>query len=489
MANILVVDDDENILEVIRTRLEANGHRVETCPDPLDALDFLREQACDLIVSDVRMPQIDGIEFLRRVRQLRYAVPVILLTAYGTIPSAVEAIKEGAFDYLTKPFQGKELVKTVERALDDAAKALAHVRGTADPKHFPGVYGTSQRMRELYPLLERICETDSTVLVQGESGTGKELIAQMIHSNSSRARERFVVLDCGAMPGSLIESELFGHAKGAFTHAAETRKGLFELADRGTLFIDEISSLPMDLQPRLLRVLQEGQIRRVGENQMRSVSVRVVAATNVDLQERVKKGLFRLDLYYRLAVLKVELPPLRERKEDIPLLAEYFLQNFSRKMKREPMRFEEGLVESLCRYSWPGNIRELKNVIEAGVVLSRGSVLSARDLAMAGFPGGVAEDASGRDSCQEVELAGSLPAYLESLERKMILKALEENNWVQKDAAERLGISPRVLCYKIKKLEIDIPKPQRDGGLNERSSGDEGGAGPAALFKDEGGPD
>jgi DNA-binding NtrC family response regulator len=489
MANILVVDDDENILEVIRARLEANGYQVETCSDPLEALAVVREQECDLVVSDVRMPQIDGIEFLRRVRQLRHRVPVILLTAYGTIPSAVEAIKEGAFDYLTKPFQGKELLKTVERALGEAAKSLAGARGGPDQKHFPGVYGISQRMRDLYPLLERICATDSTVLIQGESGTGKELIAQMIHSNSSRAAERFVVLDCGAMPGSLIESELFGHAKGAFTHAAETRKGLFELADRGTLFIDEIGSLPMDLQPRLLRALQEGQIRRIGENQMRSVSVRVVAATNVDLQERVKKGLFRLDLYYRLAVLKVELPPLRERKEDIPLLAEYFLQNFSKKMKREPMRFEQGVVESLCSYGWPGNIRELKNVIEAGVVLSRGPVLTAQDLRMAGFPGGPADAAHGRRPGHEIELPGSLPAYLESLERRMILKALEDNNWVQKDAAEKLGISPRVLCYKIKKLEINIPRLQREGILNEAPDEDEGEEGPAMLFKDKVGSD
>ncbi len=489
MAKILIVDDDENILEVIRARLEASGYRVETFPDPLEALDLLREEACDLIVSDVRMPQIDGIEFLRRVRQLRHGVPVILLTAYGTIPSAVEAIKEGAFDYLTKPFQGKDLVKTVERALAEAAKSFSDVRAKADGKHFPGVYGTSQRMRDLYPLLERICETDSTVLIQGESGTGKELIAQMIHANSSRARERFVVLDCGAMPGSLIESELFGHAKGAFTHAAETRKGLFELADRGTLFIDEVSSLPMDLQPRLLRVLQEGQIRRVGENQMRSVSVRVVAATNVDLQDQVKKGLFRLDLYYRLAVLKIELPPLRDRKEDIPLLAEYFLQNFARKMKREPMRFEEGVLESLCRYPWPGNVRELKNVIEAGVVLSRGPVLTARDLGLAGFPGEEAVGAPGTDAGRDVEVPGSLPAYLESLERRIILKALEENNWVQKDAAEKLGISPRVLCYKIKKLEIDIPRLQRDGGLSEGADGEGEREGPAGLFKDRVGPD
>jgi len=472
MANILVVDDDTNILEVIQTRLEANGYFVQPHADPQEALDSLREKDFDVIVSDVRMPQIDGIEFLRRVRNLRLGIPVILLTAYGTIPSAVEAVKEGAFDYLTKPFQGKQLLQIVGKALAERGRCR-EASETAEGKYFPGVYGISVRMKALFPMLERIIPTDSTVLIQGESGTGKELIAQMIHFNGPRGKERFVIMDCGATPGTLIESELFGHAKGSFTNATETRKGLVELADRGTLFLDEISSLPLELQPRLLRVLQEGEIKRVGENQMRKVDVRVLAATNVDLQERVKRGLFRMDLFYRLAVLKVGLPPLRERPEDIPLLAEYFLQNFSRKMKKEPMRFEEGAVEPLCRYAWPGNVRELKNIIEAGVVFSKGTILGLRDLRLAGMPMEPAAIGIRESSQEELHAGGSLPAVLENLEKRIILKALEKNNWVQKDAAEQLGISPRVLCYKIKKLEIDIGRLQLEEDLQDPLAGEE----------------
>jgi DNA-binding NtrC family response regulator len=315
MANILVVDDDTNILEVIRTRLEANDYYVEIQADPLDALDCVKEKEFDVIVSDIRMPHIDGMEFLRRVQRLRWDVPVIMLTAYGTIQSAVEAMKHGAFHYLTKPFEGKQLLTEIEDALAERGRRQKPGVGKIG-KYFPGVYGVSPRMTALYPLLERIIESDSTVLVQGESGTGKELVAQMIHYNGSRRDKRFVVMDCGATPGSLIESELFGHTKGSFTNATETRMGLFEMAHEGTLFLDEISSLPLDLQTRLLRVLQSGQIKRVGDSLMKKVDVRVLGATNLDLKEQVQKGEFRLDLYYRLAVLKIDLRPKNEKGSD-----------------------------------------------------------------------------------------------------------------------------------------------------------------------------
>jgi len=455
MANVLVVDDDTNILEVIRTRLEANDYYVEIQSDPLEALECVKEKEFDVIVSDIRMPEIDGMEFLRRVQRLRWDVPVIMLTAYGTIPSAVEAMKLGAFHYLTKPFEGKHLLVEIEDALEERGRRQLPHAGKIG-KYFPGVYGVSPKMKELYPLLERIIESDSTVLVQGESGTGKELVAQMIHYNGGRKDNRFVVMDCGATPGSLIESELFGHTKGSFTNATESRMGLFEMAHQGTLFLDEISSLPLDLQTRLLRVLQSGQIKRVGDNLMRKVDVRVIGATNVDLKEQVQKGAFRLDLYYRLAVLKVELPPLRERAEDIPVLADYFLQTFSRKMRKDPMEWGEGVKDALVVSDWPGNIRELKNIVEAAVVFSKGGSVEMEDLNWAGFS---------EDAFQQVLLPGlsglkpaqlSLPEYLERQERELIMTALKENDWVQKDAAEQLGISPRVLCYKIKKLKIDF---------------------------------
>ncbi len=454
MANILVVDDDTNILEVIRTRLEANDYYVEIQADPLDALNCVKEKEFDVIVSDIRMPHIDGMEFLRRVQRLRWDVPVIMLTAYGTIQSAVEAMKHGAFHYLTKPFEGKQLLSEIEDALAERGRRQEPGTGKIG-KYYPGVYGVSPHMTALYPLLERIIDSDSTVLVQGESGTGKELIAQMIHYNGRRRDKRFVVMDCGATPGSLIESELFGHTKGSFTNATETRMGLFEMAHEGTLFLDEISSLPLDLQTRLLRVLQSGQIKRVGDSLMKKVDVRVLGATNLDLKEQVQKGQFRLDLYYRLAVLKIDLPPLRERREDIPLLADYFLQTFARKMRKDPMTWGEGVIETLADSDWLGNVRELKNIIEAAVVLSNGGSITMEDLEWAGFS---QEDAHqgllpGLSGLKPSQL--SLPEYLERQERELILSALEENNWVQKDAAEQLGISPRVLCYKLKKLKIE----------------------------------
>jgi len=291
-------------------------------------------------------------------------------------------------------------------------------------------------------------------LIQGASGTGKELIAQMIHHNGRRKDNRFVIVDCSATPSTLIESELFGHAKGAFTSASEARAGMFELAHNGTLFLDEISSLPLDLQTRLLRVLEQGEIKRVGENLMRDVDVRVIAATNVDLKEEVEKGYFRLDLYYRVAVLNIELPTLRQRKEDIPLLADFFLQNFSRRMRKAPMQWDEEVRDGLMQYEWPGNIRQLKNTVEAAVVLSKGKVLSWEDLDCAGLPKKPLAKVSQIDSLQDNGVS-SLPEFIERQEREMILEALEQNNWVQRGAAKQLGISPRVLNYKIKKLKID----------------------------------
>jgi DNA-binding NtrC family response regulator len=401
------------------------------------------------------MPRIDGMEFLRRVQRLRWDVPVIMLTAYGTISSAVESMKLGAYHYLTKPFEGKQLLAEIEDALAERGRRR-QPRADKMGKYFPGIYGLSPKMKALYPLLERIIDSDSTVLVHGESGTGKELIAQMIHYNGKRRDKRFVVMDCGATPGSLIESELFGHTKGSFTHATESRMGLFEMAHEGTLFLDEISSLPLDLQTRLLRVLQSGQIKRVGDNLMRQVDVRMICATNQDLKEQVQKGAFRLDLYYRLAVLKVDLPPLREREVDIPLLADHFLRTFARKMRKDPIHWGEGVKEALVASDWPGNVRELKNIIEAAVVLTKDGMLTMEDLEWAGFSEDVSLQSflpslSGPQSSQL-----SLPEHLELQERHLILSALKENNGVQKDAAEQLGISPRVLCYKIKKLKIDV---------------------------------
>jgi len=452
VANILVIDDDENILEVIQTRLESNGYFVGTHTDPAEALECMKEKSFDVVITDIRMPGMDGIELLRRIKCLHCDIPVILLTAYGTIASAVEAVKIGAFQYLTKPFQGKQLIEEVEAALEERGRLRTATHSKIN-KYFPGVYGVSPAMQRLYPHLVKIAENDSIVLIQGESGTGKELIAQMIHYNGPRRDNRFVIMDCGATPASLIESELFGHARGSFTNATESRKGLFEAAHEGTLLLDEIGSMPLDLQTRLLRVLQEQKIRRLGENQMREVDVRVLAATNVDLEKQVDAGRFRLDLYYRIAVLKVSLPPLRERMDDIPLLADYFLQNVSGRLKKGTMWCGDGVLQALEEHDWPGNVREMKNLIEAAVVLSDEDQLSIEALEAAGFSARTRELAS--EAPVETNLGGvPLPDYLQRKEKTLIVRALEENQWVQKDAANQLGISPRMLHYKIRKLNI-----------------------------------
>ena len=453
MANILVIDDDKNILEVIQTRLEANGFFVEVHSDPMEALESVKEKTFDVVITDIRMPGMDGIELLRRVKSLSWDIPVILLTAYGTIANAVDAVKIGAFQYLTKPFDGKDLIEEVARALEERGRLQSSTHSKIT-KYFPGVYGVSPAMQKLYPRLVKIAESDSTVLIEGESGTGKELIAQMIHYNGSRRENRFVIMDCGSTPSTLIESELFGHARGSFTNATESRKGLFETAHKGTLLLDEIGNMPLDLQTRLLRVLQEGMIKRVGENQMRKVDVRVIAATNSDLKKQVDKGRFRLDLYYRLAVLKVSLPGLRERKEDISLLTDYFLQNFSNKIKKGSMWCGDGVLEALVASEWPGNIREMKNIIEAGVVLSEGNTLTIEALQAAGFNAQPALKVVPDQEPEEALGRFTLPEYIHRKEKALILLALEENEWVQKDAAQQLGISPRVLHYKIRKLQI-----------------------------------
>jgi len=453
VANVLVIDDDENILEVIRTRLESSGYSVEAHAEPGAALEAMKDRPFDVVVTDVRMPGMDGIELMRRIHCLHCDVPVILLTAYGTIASAVEAVKLGAFQYLAKPFQGKQLVREVEAALRESGRRRP-VR-SAFPRHFPGVYGASPAMRDLAPHLVKIAGSESTVLIQGESGTGKELVAQTIHLNGPRRGKRFVIMDCGATPASLIESELFGHARGAFTNATESRKGLFEAAHEGTLLLDEIGSMPLDLQTRLLRVLQTGQIRRVGENQMREVDVRVIAATNVDLEQQVEAGKFRLDLYYRVAVLKVRVPPLRERPEDLPLLLDAFLQSASGRLGKGPARCGAGVLAALEEHGWPGNVRELKNLIEAAVVLSEGNELSLESLEAAGFRRRAGGGPAGLREAAEPRLGGvALPDYLQRRERALIVRALEENQWVQKDAAHQLGISPRMLHYKIRKMNI-----------------------------------
>lgn len=443
---ILVVDDDPHILEVVEARLTSAGFRTITAPGGAQAIGIVKSQPIDLLISDVRMPGMGGMELFREVQGLHPNLPVIFLTAYGTIPDAVNAVKAGATDYLTKPFDGKELVRKVVEILKKPAapaKAAGHEAETPIADVLSG--GKSPAMRELYDLIERIAPSDVNVLILGESGVGKERVARLLHQRGPRREHPFVVVDCGSTPTGLLESELFGHVRGAFTHAIRDKKGLIEAADRGTLFLDEIGNISQEMQVRLLRFLEDRKIRRIGDLKEIPVDCRVISATNVDLPEEVEAGSFREDLYYRLRVVTLKIPPLRDRREDIPLLTHHFVTNFCRSHSLPPVKVPPETVKWLTEYPWPGNVRELKNALEAGVVLSRDSVLVPGDLQLSGLPDKPPRVAAESDSLS-----------LEDSERHAILRALQQAHWVQKDAAQILGISRRAIHYKIKKYGIEL---------------------------------
>ena len=448
---VLIVDDDPSILEVLDVRLAANGYKTITATTAEEGLEKLSDQGVDLIISDMRMPGIGGMGLLSRVTNEWPGLPVMLLTAFGTIPDAVSAVKDGAVDYMTKPFDGEELLAKVEEILSRSGATCAPVE-EAKPKADESACrrlwgGRSQSMRKLFDLIEKVAPTDVTVLVTGESGTGKEKISRIIHERSIRNKGPFVVVDCGSTPAGLLESELFGHVKGSFTHAVKDKRGLIEEADGGTLLLDEIGNISQDMQTRLLRFLQERTIRRIGDTREMSVDCRVLAATNADLQAMVREGTFREDLYFRLKVITMVVPPLRERKEDIPTLATRFAEGFAKEHGlTDGVKITEPAMRRMVEYVWPGNVRELKHVIEAAVVLSADGVLKPEDLQLEPSTS-VSEEA---DSGTAVSL--------EESERRAIIRALEEANWVQKDAADILGISRRAIHYKVKKYDIDVHK-------------------------------
>jgi DNA-binding NtrC family response regulator len=443
-GTVLLVDDDPHILEVLEARLSASDFETVRASSGAEALEILRSRRIDLLISDIRMPGMGGLELLEAVRKFLPRLPVIMLTAYGTIPDAVKAIKAGAVEYLTKPFDGRSLLKKVESTLGRSFPM------PSVPKDFPAQSefwgGRSPAMAEILDLMGRISQSDVSVLIQGESGVGKELVAKLIHQSSKRAQGPFVVVDCGSTPTGLLESELFGHVRGAFTHAIRDRKGLIEAADGGTLFLDEIGNVSPEMQVRLLRFLEERRIRRLGDLKEIPVDCRVLAATNAELEKEVEKGNFREDLFYRLRVVTLRVPPLRERKEDIPILAERFVERFCQTQARPPVKIPRETLEWLSEYPWPGNVRELKNALEAGIVLCEGEVLGVRDLHLGGLPQRPRESRSTGSSLS-----------LEGGEKSLIVQALERAGWVQKDAARLLGVSRRVLHYKIRKFGIEIP--------------------------------
>ncbi|OGR37412.1 MAG: sigma-54-dependent Fis family transcriptional regulator [Desulfovibrionales bacterium GWA2_65_9] len=480
-ATILVVDDDKNILQVLEARLSFAQYKTLTARSAEEAVEILAHHQVDLVVSDVKMPGMGGVGLLREVLAQWPQVPVILLTAYGSIPDAVSTIRSGAADYLTKPFDGHQLLAKIADLLGrkDPAPAPKPGKGKSQGLSDQLWGGKSPVMRDFYALMERIAPTDVAVLILGESGTGKELIARILHDHGPRAKGPFVIVDCGSTQPTLLESELFGHVKGSFTHAVRDKKGLMEEADGGTLVLDEIGNISPEMQTRLLRFLQERTIRRVGDTRAIPVNCRVIAATNADLPALVKKGEFREDLYFRLKVVTLKVPPLRERKEDIPLLTERFLEAFSTAQNRPKVTASPETLRVLMAHSWPGNVRELKHALESGVVFCRGQVLEPQDIQLeqaetlheaapapapssGPAPASLSGPSSAPNQAEAAPTASADSLSLEDNEHQAIIRALERTAWVKKTAADLLGISRRAIHYKIKKYNIHIPGKDQD---------------------------
>ena len=441
-STILIVDDDKSHRTMLRTLLSSWGAKVDEAEDGARAIALCREKPYDLILMDVLMPEVDGITALQAIKSYNPSIPILIMTAFSNVESAVEAIKSGAYDYLTKPLDFDVLKLTLGRALDHANlrhenKTLKQQIGGFDSG---GIIGSSPAMRTLMEMLVMVAPSDATVLICGESGTGKELVARAIHANSGRSQGPFVAVNCAALSDNLLESELFGHEKGAFTGADRRRDGHFAHADTGTLFLDEIGEISQAMQVKLLRVIQEREFQRVGGDQSIRVDVRLVAATNRDLEKEVEAGRFRQDLYFRLNVVTLDTPPLRDRLEDIPLLAQHFLERYSAKNNKRIKGFTPSAMDCLLKHPWPGNVRELENVVERAVVLLVGDYVSERELP-ASVAAGPAEDANA-----PVQLAG---LSLDEVEKRAVLQTLEACNGNKSEAARRLGVTRKTLHAKL----------------------------------------
>jgi DNA-binding NtrC family response regulator len=446
-AKILVIDDEEAMRDSCQQTLSRDDNKVETAEDGLKGLAMLEKESFDVIILDLKMPGLSGMEVLKRIKEDDPDAMVIVITGYATVESAVEAMKKGAYDFIPKPFTPDSLRVIVKRALERRELALENVLLKGELKASIGpdvIIGQSGSMKEVEQIVKKVGPTDTTVLISGESGTGKELVARAIHRHSGRKDKSFVVVDCGSLVENLFESELFGHIKGSFTGAISTKYGRFELANGGTLFFDEIGNISVNIQTKLLRVLQEREITKVGSNQVIKVDVRIIAATNKDLQEAVKAGTFREDLFYRLSVVPIALPKLRERKDDIPLLANYFLSKYNKKRGKNIKAISKQAMKALVEYNWPGNVRELENAIERAVVLSKEDIIKPSDL----YYYGLSIDSSSKSYAFEAK-------SLADVEREHILKMLKLFNEHKGKAAESLGIDRKTLRLKLKKYGIE----------------------------------
>ncbi len=452
-AHLLVVDDEQSMQDFLRLLLESAGYEVVLASSMKQGEERFRDGGVDLVLSDIMMPDGSGLELLQTIKALDAGTPVIMMTAYASTKTAIEAMKLGAYDYVAKPFDVDELQLLIQKALEKAELVDENVylrRELEEKYQFSNIIGRSPRMQEIFELIERVARTTSTVLVTGESGTGKELIARAIHFASPRAERRFLSVNCGALPENLLESELFGHEKGSFTGAVREKKGLFHEAHQGTLFLDEIGEMSPTMQVKLLRSLQDKKVRKVGGTTEQTVDVRIITATNQDLAELIERGEFREDLFYRINVIPILLPALRQRREDIPLLVEFFVDKFSKEMDLEPKPVDSRAMRALEEYRWPGNVRELENLIERILALSSGDRITLEEI-----PARLRE--GGGTPAGAVELPGeglNLEAYLDDIRAGLMRQALDRAGGVQTQAAELLGMSFRSFRYYAKKLGV-----------------------------------
>jgi two-component system response regulator AtoC len=455
---VLVVDDEESFRHLLSVILEKEGYEVETAKDGHEALEKLEQGLFDEVLCDIRMPRMDGIEFLKETKRMHVDSTIIMMSAYGTLDTAIEAMKLGAYDYVSKPFKPDEIVLTLKKAQEREKLRRENIYLRKEVKkeyNFSNMISKNEKMMGIFDTIGKVARYKSTILITGESGTGKELVAKAIHFNSDRSSSPFIAVNCGAIPETLLESELFGHVKGSFTDAVRTKKGLFEEADGGTLFLDEIGELPLSLQVKLLRVLQDGEFRRIGDSRSFKIDVRIIAATVKDLEKAVKEGDFRDDLFYRLNVLPLRIPPLRERREDIPLLVEHFMRKFIDNLGKGVKGVTPEALKTLLKYSWPGNVRELENMVERGLVLTETDMIDVDNL-----PPEVYRPRENAAFSQLDEY--SIKKATKILETELIRKALRKTNGNHTHASRILEISHRTLLYKIKEYRIQDEETKQD---------------------------
>jgi DNA-binding NtrC family response regulator len=469
METILIIDDEKSLLDLLTVVFKKEGYAVKTAASAAGAFEVLAKEEIDLVVTDIKMPGADGMDVLRYVRENLPDLPVILITAYGSIAQAVEALKAGALDYVVKPFDVEELKIIVGRGLASGRlkqENLLLKRDLKDRYGFEQMIGKSRPMQEIYILIEKVASTDSTVLITGESGTGKEMAARAVHLQGARRDHPFVSINCAALPENLLESELFGHVRGSFTGAVSDKKGMFELAQRGTLFLDEVGEMSPWTQVKLLRALQERKVRRVGGADEIPVDVRIIAATNLDLKKRIAEGKFREELFYRLNVISVDMPPLRKRVEDIPILIAHFLHKYCEKMGKKPKRFTPDVVGLLEGYPWPGNIRELENVIERIVAIE-----DRETVTVACLPQEIVSPQKKKLETQELFAPGfSLTQHLDEITKKYIQEALAVTGGSLQKAAPLLGLSYRTIRYLIGKYDLNqVRKAEKRNGNGDRN--------------------